>query len=91
MIEARIETQLWSQTYNWSMGNVFALQDEIAAAVVDQLKVSLIEDGKPELVVAVTEPMLAGLHDDPRWATFRESLGRSQAQLDAVSFPVIDP
>jgi TolB-like protein/Tfp pilus assembly protein PilF len=42
LIEARTDTHLWSQTYDGDMGDVFAIQDEIAARVVDQLKVALL-------------------------------------------------
>jgi TolB-like protein/lipoprotein NlpI len=49
--QVRITTQLiktddgyhmWSQTYDRSLDNIFAVQDEIAASVVDQLKVTLL-------------------------------------------------
>jgi len=33
---------LWSETYDRTLDNIFAVQDEIAAAVVDALKVSLL-------------------------------------------------
>ncbi len=42
LIEARSDTHLWSETYDRSLDNVFAIQDEIAAAVVAQLKVTLL-------------------------------------------------
>jgi TolB-like protein/lipoprotein NlpI len=41
LIDARSDTHLWSQTYDRTLGDIFAVQDEIAAAVVRQLKVSL--------------------------------------------------
>lgn len=42
LIRASDSSQLWSQTYDRQMADVFAVQDEIAAAVVEQLKVSLL-------------------------------------------------
>jgi TolB-like protein/Tfp pilus assembly protein PilF len=42
LIDARTDTHLWSETYDRSMDDVFAVQDEIAAAVVGQLKVTLL-------------------------------------------------
>jgi TolB-like protein/Flp pilus assembly protein TadD len=42
LIDARSDTHLWSQTYDRAMGDVFAIQDEISAAVVDQLKLRLL-------------------------------------------------
>lgn len=42
LIEARSDTHLWSQTYDRKLDNIFEIQDEIAAAVVEALKVNLI-------------------------------------------------
>jgi adenylate cyclase len=48
LIEARSDTHLWSETYNRSLENIFAIQDEITADVVNQLKVTLL--GAPPTV-----------------------------------------
>ena len=42
LIEARSDTHLWSQTWDRELGDLFAVQDEIAAAVVTQLKIELL-------------------------------------------------
>ncbi len=42
LIEARSDTQLWSKTYDRKLDNIFQIQDEIATAVVDGLKVTLL-------------------------------------------------
>ncbi len=42
LIEARSDTHLWSETYDRTFDNIFAIQDDIAVAVVDQLKVTLL-------------------------------------------------
>ena len=42
LIDARSDTHLWSQTYDRPLDDIFAVQDEIAAAVVEQLKVTLL-------------------------------------------------
>jgi len=44
LIEARSDTHLWSETYDREMGDVFAIQDEIAGMVVDQLKLEIFGD-----------------------------------------------
>jgi TolB-like protein/Tfp pilus assembly protein PilF len=41
LIDARSDTHLWSETYDRKLENIFAVQDEIAAAVVDELKLKL--------------------------------------------------
>ena len=42
LIKAGTDTQLWSQTYDRKLDDIFAIQDEIAADVVKQLKVALL-------------------------------------------------
>lgn len=42
LIDARTDKHLWSETYDRSLDDIFAVQDEIAAAVVAQLKISLL-------------------------------------------------
>lgn len=42
LIEARSDTHLWSETYDRTLDDIFAIQDDIAATVVDQLKISLL-------------------------------------------------
>lgn len=44
LIEARSDTHLWSETYDRPLENVFAVQDEIAEVVVEQLKIRLLGD-----------------------------------------------
>ena len=89
--DALIENVLaqWGDQVSFYIAQVAVVRGELGRAfeLLDRAR----ENSEPELVTAVTEPMLAGLHGDTRWATFRESLGRSKAQLDAVDFPVILP
>ncbi|MEO6364891.1 MAG: tetratricopeptide repeat protein [Luteimonas sp.] len=42
LIDGRSDTHLWSETYDRPMDDIFAIQDEIAAAVVEQLKLKLL-------------------------------------------------
>lgn len=44
LIDARADTQVWSATFDRTLGDIFATQDEIAGAVVDRLKVDLLGD-----------------------------------------------
>ena len=39
--------QIWSETYDRELGDVFRIQDEISAAVVKALKVSLLGSAAP--------------------------------------------
>jgi TolB-like protein/Tfp pilus assembly protein PilF len=42
LIDARSDTHLWSETWDRTLDDVFAIQDEISAAVVDKLKLTLL-------------------------------------------------
>ncbi len=41
LINASTDSHLWSQTYDRDMENIFAVQDEISAAVADALRITL--------------------------------------------------
>jgi len=42
LIDARSDTHLWSETYDRKLDDIFAIQDDIATAVVDELKITLL-------------------------------------------------
>ena len=42
LIEAQSDTHIWSRTYDRKLEDIFAVQDEIAAMVVEQLHVTLL-------------------------------------------------
>lgn len=44
LIEAKSGIQLWSKKYDRRLENIFAIQDDIARDVVDQLKIELLGD-----------------------------------------------
>jgi len=46
---------LWSEKYDRDMEDIFAIQDEISLAIVDNLKIKLLRDEKNELVKRHTE------------------------------------
>ena len=43
LIEARTDTHLWSQTYDRNLEDIFALQDEIARDVTQNLELQLLQ------------------------------------------------
>jgi TolB-like protein/lipoprotein NlpI len=59
LIEARSDTHLWSHTYDRRLEDIFVIQDEIAATVVDELKLTLL-GGAP--IVVETDPEAYALH-----------------------------
>ncbi len=48
LIEAGSDTQLWSETYDRRLDDIFAIQDEIAAEIVAQLEIKLL-GSKPSI------------------------------------------
>ena len=42
LIDARTDTHLWSETFDRQLGDIFAIQEEIASAVSERLQLSLL-------------------------------------------------
>lgn len=59
LIDARSDTHLWSQTFDRPLDDIFAVQDEIATAVVAQLKVRLLGS---EPTAKLTDPKSYSLY-----------------------------
>ena len=59
LIDVSDDSHLWSETYDRSLENIFAIQDEIAAEVVARLKVTLLGDVP---TVEETDPKAYALH-----------------------------
>jgi len=64
LIKARDGFHLWSKTFDRELDDIFAVQDEIALAVVDELKLSLLE---PVTEVTETNPEAYALHLQSRY------------------------
>jgi TolB-like protein len=82
LIDARSDTHLWSDTWDRRVRDVFAIQDEISAHVVDELKVRLLA-GTP--LSGATDPAayelyLQGLSELAR----REDIDRVVALFEQV-------
>ena len=71
LIEARSETHLWSETYDRTISDVFAIQDEIAANVVGQLKLKLLgeQPSSQEVDPEAYALWLQGNHLSRNWDT----------------------
>lgn len=48
LIQTSSDTHLWSETYDRALENIFAIQDDIAAVVVEELKIKIM--GAPPVV-----------------------------------------
>ena len=55
LVEAQNDTQLWSNTFERELDDIFAIQREIATAIADQLQVTLSGDQRRRLVAEATE------------------------------------
>jgi TolB-like protein/Tfp pilus assembly protein PilF len=49
LVDARIDRQLWGQTYDRELADVFAIQSEIAKAIAEQLQAKLLPNEKSEI------------------------------------------
>ena len=55
LVDAETASPLWSDTYERELDDIFAIQREIATAIVDQLQVTLSGDQQRRLVTEATE------------------------------------
>ena len=89
LIEARTDTHLWSETYERTLDDIFATQDEIAAKVVQQLKLRLLGDAP---TVQATDPEAYALVLQARYLVQRgtpDAIEKSIALLEQAL--AIDP
>ena len=59
LIDASNGYHLWSATYDRELGDVFAIQDDISASVIDALRIELLGDGSNRVPRQPTENMEA--------------------------------
>jgi tetratricopeptide (TPR) repeat protein len=78
LIDAKRDVHLWSETWDRTLEDVFAIQDEIANSVVDELKVTLL-GAAPESVE--TNPDVYNLYLQGRHL---ERQGSKESMLKAV-------
>ena len=63
LIRVADDTHLWSHAYDGNLSDVFELQENIARAITDQLKVALVGEQKTHLVpMATTNPEAYSLY-----------------------------
>ncbi len=62
LIDVRTDTHLWSETYDRSISNIFAIQDEISHAIVDALKVTLGTGNETMVEIATTSSKAYNLY-----------------------------
>ncbi len=85
---------LWSETFDRELGDIFAVQDEIASAVSRALKVKLLGDDISQMIIGGTQSTrayqayLLGMHNRNRGA-YKETL---YAAIDAFQRAIVlDP
>jgi len=59
LVDARTDRQLWAQTYDRDLADVFAIQSEIATSIADQLQTSLSPSEKNAIGQAPTNDITA--------------------------------
>ncbi|MDX2473646.1 MAG: protein kinase [Candidatus Krumholzibacteria bacterium] len=64
LIDARSDAHLWSETYDRTLGDIFAIQDEIAAEVVARMRLTLLKEA-PKVVT--TDPAAYALYLQARY------------------------
>jgi TolB-like protein/Tfp pilus assembly protein PilF len=88
LIDARSDTHLWSQTYDRTFDNIFAIQDEIATEVVAQLKVKLLgaplstSEIDPEAYAFYLQARHLGRQETPEGLEQSNTLYRQALEID---------
>ena len=88
LIDATTDAHVWSQTYDRTLDDVFAIQDEIAADVVQQLKVRLLDappkqrETRPEAYALYLEAMQLLRKRSPEGYARSDSLFRRVIAID---------
>jgi len=89
LIDTQSDSHLWSETYDRTLDDIFVIQDEIAAAVVDKLKVTLLGAAP---MVDETDPQAYALYLQARFLSRQgtpENWERAIAMFEQVL--AIDP
>ena len=79
----------WGEEWPSEVAHVYAWTGD-ADAAFEWLDRAVLQD-EPGLNEQFQSQYLAPLHDDPRWAAFRERTGTSEEQLAAIEFEVTLP
>ena len=79
LIDARDDVHLWSEAYDRDLDDIFAIQDEISAAVVDELKITLLGEA-PHATVIDTRSW--ELTQQARWYYNRRAEGDWQTAFE---------
>ena len=89
LIEARSDTHVWSETYDRELDNIFQIQDEIAVAVVDALKITLLGEAPK---VRETDPKAYQLFLEGQYFRYQISEATLPKAIDLFKQAVeIDP
>jgi len=86
LVDARTDTHVWSETYDRELNDIFAIQDEIAQAVVSKLEVTLLGDAPksrptdPEAYSLFLQARY--LHEQPAGDSFQRAFEYYNAALE---------
>jgi TolB-like protein/tetratricopeptide (TPR) repeat protein len=72
LIEANSDTHLWSETFDRNLDDIFAIQDEIAAHIVEKLRVEIVG---PMPIATRTDPVALALTVQARQIFYDSFLG----------------
>jgi serine/threonine-protein kinase len=82
LIAAADGTHLWSERYDRQMDDLFAMQDDIAAAITSELKLKFAPDGRPRRQPNLHAYEAYLRYRQYQWAFTPESLRRSRECLE---------
>lgn len=84
LIDAVSDRHLWADTYDRTLEDIFAIQDEIAAAIGQALQVQLLGDGGAQLKSEALDPQIYALFLEARHLLRRRSREDMQAATEML-------
>jgi tetratricopeptide (TPR) repeat protein len=74
LVRADNGEHLWSETYDRDQADVFKVQDDIARAVVDKLRLTLLGDDEQRLETAAVNPQVHNLYLQGRYLQLSDTM-----------------
>lgn len=92
LVKADDGYQLWSQTYDRELTDIFAIQDEIAAEILIQLKAQLLDEERQVLASQRTDPEVYELYLLAKQRLYGRTLQSIESAVDILDQAIaIDP
>ena len=92
LIQVEDGFHLWSESYDRTLNDVFAIQDEIATEILNQLKAKLLDEDLPVIQVARTDAKVYDLYLRARQRLYQRNWQTIQSAIELLDQAIeLDP